>query len=63
MMGVTMMASTRRGGIPTFGEAAGWLRSSGFESVRLIEPIGFQYTFVARKPPEPVAEPVDEEPQ
>ena len=52
MMGVTMMASTRHGGVPTFGEAAGWLRAAGFEAVRLIEPIGFQYAFVARKPPE-----------
>lgn len=52
MMGVTMMASTRHGGVPTFGEAAEWLRAAGFEAVRLIEPIGFQYAFVARKPPE-----------
>jgi SAM-dependent methyltransferase len=61
MMGVTVMASTRRGGVPTFGEAADWLRTSGFESVRLIEPIGYQYAFVARKPPEPVAEPLAQE--
>ena len=56
MMGVTMMASTRRGRVPTFGEAAGWIRATGFEAVRLIEPIGFQYAFVARKPPAPLAE-------
>jgi SAM-dependent methyltransferase len=61
MMGVTMMASTRRGSVPTFGEAAGWIRATGFEAVRLIEPIGFQYAFVARKPPTPVAEPLAEE--
>lgn len=50
MMGVTMMASTRRGGVPTTGDAAGWLRAAGFEALRLIEPIGFQFAFVARKP-------------
>src|SRR5690606_34594504 len=50
MMGVTMMASTRRGGAPTPGDAAGWLRTAGFEAIRLIEPIGFQFAFVARKP-------------
>lgn len=49
MMGVTMMASTRRGGTFTYGEAAGDLRSAGFEQVRLIEPIGFQEMFVATK--------------
>jgi len=56
MMGVTMMASTRRGGVPTFGEASGWLRTAGFEAVRLIEPIGFQFAFVARKPSSPLKE-------
>lgn len=50
MMGVTMMASTRRGHVPTSGEAAGWLRDASFEAIRLIEPIGFQLVFTATKP-------------
>ncbi len=49
MMGVTMMASTRRGGTFTYGEAASDLRAAGFEQLRLIEPIGFQEMFVATK--------------
>ena len=49
MMGVTMMASTRHGGTSTYGEVAELLRSTGFEQIRLIEPIGFQEVFVATK--------------
>lgn len=51
MMGVTMMASTRRGATFTYGDVADWLRAAGFEAVRLIEPIGFQELFVATRPP------------
>lgn len=50
MMGVTMMASTRRGATFTSGEVAEWLTNAGFEAVRLIEPIGFQHVFVATRP-------------
>lgn len=50
MMGVTMMASTRRGATFTFGQVNGWLADAGFEAVRLIEPIGFQHVVVATKP-------------
>lgn len=53
MMGVTMMASTRRGGTFTYGDVAGWLRDAGFEAIRLIEPIGYQEAFVASRPPRP----------
>ena len=49
MMGVTMMASTRRGGTLRYGDVADMLRAAGFELVRLIEPIGFQEVFVATK--------------
>ena len=50
MMGVTMMASTRHGRVPTAAEAAAGLRDAGFEAIRLIEPIGFQLVFTATKP-------------
>jgi SAM-dependent methyltransferase len=50
MMGVTMMASTRHGGAFTYGDVAGWLRTAGFEALRVIEPIGFQEAFVATRP-------------
>ena len=49
LMGVTMMASTLRGGTFRYGDVAGWLRDAGFEAIRLIEPIGFQEAFVATK--------------
>ena len=52
MMGATMMASTRRGTTFVYGDVADWLRTAGFEAVRLIEPIGFQELFVATRPPE-----------
>lgn len=50
MMGVTMMASTRRGATFTSGQVAKMLRDVGFEAVRLVEPIGFQELFVASRP-------------
>jgi len=51
MMGVTMMASTRKGATFSHGQVAEMLRTAGFEAVRLIEPIGFQELFVATRPP------------
>ena len=50
LMGMTMMASTVNGFGPTTTEATGWLRDVGFEALRLIEPIGFQFAYVASKP-------------
>jgi ubiquinone/menaquinone biosynthesis C-methylase UbiE len=50
MMAATMMASTLLGSTFTVDEVAGWLRSAGFESLRLIEPIGFQQCLVATRP-------------
>lgn len=50
LMGTTMMAATRRGLTFTYGQFAEWLREAGFESLRLIEPIGFQQQFVATRP-------------
>ena len=44
------MASTTHGNGFTTDEYAGWIRDAGFESVRLIEPIGFQQQLVASKP-------------
>ncbi len=50
LMGMTMMASTVNGFGVTTAEATGWLRDAGFEALRLIEPIGFQFAYVASKP-------------
>lgn len=51
MMGVTMMASTRRGGTFTHGQVGEWLTDIGFEAVRCIEPIGFQEVVVGVRSP------------
>jgi ubiquinone/menaquinone biosynthesis C-methylase UbiE len=50
LMAATMMASTLHGTTFTTGEVGSWLRAAGFESVRLIEPIGFQQCLVATRP-------------
>ena len=50
LMGMTMMTSTMKGFPITNEQATTWLRESGFDSVRLIEPIGFQFLYVATKP-------------
>jgi len=53
LMGATMMASTVHGNGFTTDEYATWIRDVGFESVRLIEPIGFQQQLIASKPRTP----------
>ncbi len=50
-MGMTMLANTERGGMLTNAQVTGWLRDTGFESGRLLEPIGFNFVYVAAKPP------------
>ena len=50
LMGATMMASTLHGNAFTAQQYSEWIRAAGFESIRLIEPIGFQQQFVATKP-------------
>jgi SAM-dependent methyltransferase len=50
LMGVTMLAATERGYTFTYAEVSGWLREAGLESIRLLEPIGFQQAFVATAP-------------
>ena len=50
LMGVTMMASTVNGFTFTNEHYVGWLRAAGFADVRLLEPIGFNHVYVARKP-------------
>ncbi|HWL45831.1 MAG TPA: class I SAM-dependent methyltransferase [Ilumatobacter sp.] len=45
-MGVTMIANTRHGRVLRYGDVAGWMRTAGFEALRLIEPIGFQQVAV-----------------
>ena len=50
IMGTTMMASTEKGFCFTHQQFSEWLTNAGFEQLRLIEPIGFQQSFVATKP-------------
>jgi hypothetical protein len=50
IMGTTMMASTEKGFCFTHQQFSEWLTDAGFEQLRLIEPIGFQQSFVATKP-------------
>ena len=50
LMGATMAACTRQGAAYTYEQVSGWLRGAGFDSIRLIEPIGAQQIFVATKP-------------
>ena len=49
-MAATMAACTLRGTAFTYEQMSSWLRESGFDEVRLIEPIGAQQIFVATKP-------------
>jgi hypothetical protein len=38
-------------GFPITNEqVVGWMGDAGFEAVRLIEPIGFQFVYVATRP-------------
>jgi ubiquinone/menaquinone biosynthesis C-methylase UbiE len=50
LMGTTMMASTEKGFTFTHRDFSEWLSAAGFTAIRLVEPIGFQQTFVAVKP-------------
>ena len=50
IMGTTMMASTEKGFCFTHQQFSEWIRAAGFIGLRLIEPIGFQQSFVASKP-------------
>lgn len=50
LMGMTMMTSTVNGFPIGNVDATDWMREAGFEAIRLIEPIGFQFTYVATKP-------------
>lgn len=52
IMGTTMMASTERGFCFTHQQFSEWLTEAGFIDLRLVEPIGFQQSFVATKPRE-----------
>jgi len=51
MMSATMMASTEKGFCFTHQQFSEWLAAAGFVDLRLIEPIGFQQSFVATRPP------------
>jgi ubiquinone/menaquinone biosynthesis C-methylase UbiE len=51
-MGMTMLANTRRGGMLTNEQVTAWLVDAGFEHVRVLEPIGFNFVYVAQRAPE-----------
>ena len=48
-MGITMLANTQRGRIVTHEMMHRWLAEQPLEAVRLIEPIGFNFVYVATK--------------
>ncbi len=48
-MGLTMLANTLRGGMITDEQVVGWLTEAGFGAIRLLEPIGFHFVYVADK--------------
>jgi hypothetical protein len=50
LMGMTMMTSTLNGSPLSNEQVVGWLRDAGFRALRLIEPIGFQFVYVATMP-------------
>jgi SAM-dependent methyltransferase len=50
LMGLTMIAATRRGSTFTNEEVSEWILAAGFRGIRLIEPIGFNQMYVAEKP-------------
>lgn len=49
-MGLTMLANTAAGATITNEQVVGWFRDAGFATVRLLEPIGFNFVYVATKP-------------
>ena len=49
---LTMLANTERGRVVTHSQAVGWQHAAGFEHVRLLEPIGFNFVYFANRPPE-----------
>lgn len=50
LMGATMMANTVRGLTFTNEQYVAWMQDAGFEAIRLLEPIGFQFVYVANRP-------------
>ena len=49
LMGLTMLASTERGGTVTHGQMYRWLRNAGLVAIRLLEPIANNQVFVANR--------------
>ncbi len=50
-MGMTMLANTVHGRMITNADMQGWLAAQPLERIRLIEPIGFNFVYVASKKP------------
>lgn len=48
-MGMTMLANTERGQILTHEQMSNWLNEQALESIRMLEPIGFNMVYVASK--------------
>lgn len=50
-MGLTMLANTKCGQVLTNAQVYDWLSACPLEAIRLIEPIGFNFAYVATKKP------------
>ena len=48
-MGLTMLANTRRGQVLTNAQVHDWLSVCPLEAIRLLEPIGYNFAYVATK--------------
>lgn len=48
-MGMTMLANTKRGRMLTYQQMRDWLAQESLEAIRLIEPIGFNFVYVATR--------------
>ena len=48
-MGMTMLANTKRGRVLTHANMCQWLYAQPLEAIRLLEPIGFNFVYVATK--------------
>jgi len=48
-MGLTMLANATNGQVLTNEQVYGWLRACPLESIRFVEPIGYNYAYVATK--------------
>ncbi|MEM7570458.1 MAG: class I SAM-dependent methyltransferase, partial [Pseudomonadota bacterium] len=48
-MGLTMLANTKNGQVLTNAQVYGWLQACPLEAIRFLEPIGYNFAYVATK--------------